>query len=136
MLLILVYLNDIPVGTICCRLDSKDGQAKLYLMTMGILSVSPSLSGFLLTSLIQSVMQPYRSRSVGSQALKKVLDAASLDRKPKITHVYLHVQISNTEAKRFYERHGFKEVGIAKDYYKKITPHDAWILELDIKARS
>jgi hypothetical protein len=36
----LVYFNDVPVGTICCRLETKDGQTKLYLMTMGILAVS------------------------------------------------------------------------------------------------
>lgn len=66
--------------------------------------------------------------------MEKVLNAASLDRKPKITHMYLHVQISNTEAKRFYEKHGFKDVGIAKDYYKKISPHDAWIMERETSA--
>jgi|ERR1700722_14593556 len=35
-----VYYNDIPVGTICCRLENKDDQSHLYLMTMGILAVS------------------------------------------------------------------------------------------------
>ncbi|KAG5648624.1 hypothetical protein DXG03_003235 [Asterophora parasitica] len=49
--------------------------------------------------------------------------------KPKISKIYLHVQVSNTDAKKFYERHGFKEVGVHADYYKKISPHDAWILE-------
>lgn len=35
-----VYFNDVPVGTICCRLETKDGVTKLYLMTMGVLAVS------------------------------------------------------------------------------------------------
>ncbi|KAJ7163589.1 acyl-CoA N-acyltransferase [Mycena crocata] len=118
----LVYYNDVPVGTVCCRLENKDGQVSLYLMTMGILA-------------------PYRSRQLGSASLKLILDAAAahkpktdhkLDPKteqPKISRVYLHVQTSNADAKRFYERHGFTQVGIHENYYKKIVPHDAWILE-------
>ncbi len=34
-----VYYNDIPVGTLCCRLESKDGATHLYILTMGILAV-------------------------------------------------------------------------------------------------
>ncbi|KAG6920280.1 hypothetical protein DXG01_005049 [Tephrocybe rancida] len=105
-----VYYNDVPVGTICCRLETKDDEIALYLMTMGILA-------------------PYRSRSLGSQSLELILTSAAAQRKPKINKIYLHVQVSNHEAKKFYERHGFKEVGIHENYYKKIAPHDAWILE-------
>jgi N-alpha-acetyltransferase 50 len=46
--------------------------------------------------------------------------------------MYMHVQISNEGARKFYEYHGFKEVRIHKDYYKKIEPRDAWVLELDL----
>ncbi|KIY74385.1 N-acetyltransferase NAT13 [Cylindrobasidium torrendii FP15055 ss-10] len=106
----LVYYNDVPVGTICCRFETKDGQTNLYLMTMGVLA-------------------PYRSRSLGSQSLESVLAAAATSIKPKIGKIYLHVQISNESAKKFYERHGFQEVGVHENYYKKIAPHDAWILE-------
>ena len=37
-----VYYNDIPVGTICARLEKgkTDQEAKLYIMTMGVLAVS------------------------------------------------------------------------------------------------
>ncbi|KAG7446313.1 N-acetyltransferase NAT13 [Guyanagaster necrorhizus] len=111
----LVYYNDVPVGTICCRLETKGDQTHLYLMTMGILA-------------------PYRSRKLGSESLDLVLRAASSHHQPKIDKIYLHVQISNGDAKRFYERHGFQEVGIHEDYYKKIAPHDAWILEKAISA--
>ncbi len=34
------YLNDIPVGTVCCRIEVVDGVSKLYLATMGVLAVS------------------------------------------------------------------------------------------------
>ncbi|KAG7098788.1 hypothetical protein E1B28_000695 [Marasmius oreades] len=110
----LVYYNDVPVGTICCRIESKDGEDNLYLMTMGVLA-------------------PYRTRGLGSQTLQQILTAASSHTTPAIKKIYLHVQISNGAAKRFYEKHGFKEVGIHKDYYKKIMPHHAWILEKTIE---
>ncbi|KAL0956367.1 hypothetical protein HGRIS_002515 [Hohenbuehelia grisea] len=106
----LVYYNDIPVGTICCRIETKDGECSLYLMTMGVLA-------------------PYRSRRLGSQSLDLVLKAAEACAKPHIDRVYLHVQLSNDDAKRFYEKHGFKVIGVHENYYKKIVPHDAWILE-------
>ncbi|TDL26156.1 N-acetyltransferase NAT13 [Rickenella mellea] len=109
----LIYYNDIPVGTVCCRIETKDDQGRLYLMTMGILG-------------------PYRCLKLGSQSLEHIITSASAHAKPKITKVYLHVQISNPDAKRFYERHGFEETGIEQDYYKKIEPRDAWILERKI----
>jgi len=109
----LTYLNDIPVGTVCCRIEVVDGVSKLYLATMGVLA-------------------PYRSRSIGSKSLQHVLDAARAHTKPRISTIYLHVQVSNLAARRFYERHGFQECGTAKDYYKKIEPRDAWILEVNL----
>ncbi|KAM5531586.1 hypothetical protein V8D89_014755 [Ganoderma adspersum] len=113
----LIYYNDIPVGTMCCRLEEKDGQAKLYLMTLAVLA-------------------PYRSRGIGSQSLQHLIDAAVAHTKPKITAIYLHVQVSNDDAKKFYERHGFQQTGLFENYYKKITPHDAWILQRDIEAKA
>jgi len=106
----LVYYNDVPVGTVCCRLETSDDETSLYIMTMGILA-------------------PYRSRGLGSTCLEQVLAAASSCTKPKIKRVHMHVQTSNEAAKKFYERHGFQQTGIHQDYYKKIVPHDAWILE-------
>ena len=61
--------------------------------------------------------------------MKTLLDSVTQPRSPKIDRIYLHVQVSNTAGKAFYERHGFKETGTHKDYYKKIQPKDAWILE-------
>ncbi|KAI0051830.1 N-acetyltransferase NAT13 [Auriscalpium vulgare] len=106
----LIYYNDIPVGIICCRLETKDGVTQLYLLTMGILA-------------------PYRSLGIGSHSLQLVLDAAAAHTKPALSRIYLHVQVSNDPAKRFYERNGFKEIGIDETYYKKIKPSGAWILE-------
>jgi RimJ/RimL family protein N-acetyltransferase len=111
-------------------METKDGQTKLYLMTMGVLAVSCVVI-FNIKS-YSNPQKPYRSRRLGTQTLDLILASASSHLKPKISHIYLHVQISNTSAKRFYERHGFKEIGVHEDYYKKIAPHDAWILERPI----
>ncbi|KAF8575108.1 N-acetyltransferase NAT13 [Ramaria rubella] len=113
----LIYFNDIPVGTICCRIEKggHKGEGKLYLMTMGILA-------------------PYRSRKLGTKALQEILNAASLHSKPNITGVRLHVQENNEDARRFYERHGFKVVGMEPEYYRRIEPHGAWILEKEVQA--
>jgi N-alpha-acetyltransferase 50 len=124
------FTSSSQVGTICCRLEKKDDQNVLYLMTMGVLAVSLRFFCVQRTLPYPAILsQPYRSRKLGSQSLELILTAASAHTRPKIDKVYLHVQVSNHEAKKFYERHGFNEVEIHKDYYKKITPHDAWVLE-------
>ncbi|KAG8890710.1 hypothetical protein FRB98_006214 [Tulasnella sp. 332] len=129
---LLVYYNDIPVGTICCRIEADPkapGLSRLYIMTMGVLA-------------------PYRSRKVGSKALQHVVDAAVKHNKtinstpPKdappfkrtLDYFYMHVQTSNVEARRFYESNGFSEVGVVEGYYKKLEPHDAWVLEKKVMA--
>ncbi|KAG8903688.1 hypothetical protein FRC01_009039 [Tulasnella sp. 417] len=114
----LIYYNDIPVGDICCRIESDpndETKSRLYIMTMGVLA-------------------PYRSRKVGSKGLEHVIEnAIALSQKkdaPKaLESIYLHVQTSNDDARRFYEKHGFREVGRVDGYYKKLEPHDAWVLE-------
>lgn len=73
--------------------------------------------------------KPYRSRKLGSQSLELILAAAQAHTKPEIHKIYLHVQVSNEQAKRFYTAHGFEQVGVQQDYYRKIEPHDAWVLE-------
>lgn len=60
--------------------------------------------------------------------MERIIEAATSPT-CKIKRIFLHVQVSNMDGKRFYERHGFKEVGVHENYYKKIQPRDAWILE-------
>jgi ribosomal protein S18 acetylase RimI-like enzyme len=102
-------------------------------MTMGVLAVRTHLfpSSFVADV---SFLQPYRSRGLGSQSLQTVLDAAAASTRPKIHHIYLHVQVSNTEGKQFYERHGFKEIRVHENYYSKLQPRDAWVLQRDFNA--
>jgi len=76
------------------------------------------------------ILAPYRSRKLGSKSLELILAAAKAHTKPEVDKIYLHVQVSNERAKNFYTSHGFEQVGIQQDYYKKIVPHDAWVLEM------
>jgi len=77
---------------------------------------------------------------VGTKAIQHVFDEvdASLSKGSKsntsrpIKTIYMHVQTSNIDARRFYERNGFVEVALIPGYYKKIEPPDAWVLEKKI----
>jgi len=85
----LAYFQDIVVGGVCCRVDNTDGHRCLYIMTLGVLA-------------------PYRRYGLGSMMLKHVLDVCEKD--GNFESVYLHVQISNEDAIKFYERSGFSIV--------------------------
>jgi ribosomal protein S18 acetylase RimI-like enzyme len=54
------------------------------------------------------------------------MDKVKLD--AQVTEVYLHVQVSNLEAKDFYVHHGFEEKDIILGYYKNIDPPDCFLL--------
>ncbi|GAA5887843.1 hypothetical protein JCM5296_001785 [Sporobolomyces johnsonii] len=49
--------------------------------------------------------------------------------KPRIESVYLHVQVGNEQARRFWERFGFEVKETVPNYYRKIEPRDAWLME-------
>ncbi|GAA5887969.1 hypothetical protein JCM6882_000820 [Rhodosporidiobolus microsporus] len=49
--------------------------------------------------------------------------------KPVIESIYLHVQVGNDDARRFWEKWGFEVKDTVKDYYRKLEPRDAWLLE-------
>ena len=42
--------------------------------------------------------------------------------------VFSHVQISNEDAIKFYEKSGFAIVEKKENYYKRIEPADAYVL--------
>lgn len=105
----LAYYNDILIGAIACRLESKgNGKAKLYIMTLGVLA-------------------PYRDLGVGSYLLNHSLSVATED--SNIEEAYLHVQTNNEGAIRFYDKHGFSIKEMIPNYYKRIDPPDCYILE-------
>lgn len=109
----LAYFNDIVVGGVCCRIDSvplsgDSAMKKIYIMTLGCLA-------------------PYRRLGVGKVMLEHVLSIAR--RESNIESVYLHVQVNNDDALAFYRQNGFEVVQRAENYYKRIEPTDAYVVE-------
>ncbi|KAK4683906.1 hypothetical protein P7C73_g6306, partial [Tremellales sp. Uapishka_1] len=136
----LVYYGDIPVGVCCSRFEnlaSKDAAkpATLVILTLAILA-------------------PYRSLSLGTALVKHALHSsihpttpppptpsttgtntrASLTPAPPrkaVNRALVHVQVGNADAKRFYERLGFKETEVVENYYSKMEPRAASLMVLD-----
>jgi len=104
----LAYFNDIVVGAVCCREDKTDGQRRLYIMTLGCLA-------------------PYRRLGIGTVMLEHVLKICEQD--GHYDNVFLHVQVSNDSAIKFYEKFGFEIVERKQNYYKRIEPADAFVLQ-------
>ena len=69
----------------------------------------------------------YQNRSVGSNLLKEIIN---IFRKEGVTEIILEVRTDNIKAKRFYERLGFSQFGIAEKYYN--DGQDARLMKLKL----
>lgn len=70
------------------------------------------------------VDQELRGRGIGTMLMKKVLDYAKLTHKEKAT---LEVASDNISAISFYEKFGFSQISVRKNYYK--NGNDALIFQ-------
>jgi ribosomal-protein-alanine N-acetyltransferase len=61
-----------------------------------------------------AVHPSFQNRGIGSALLKELTRIFSEE---GISKVALEVRTGNIRARRFYERHGFHRIGIAKNYY-------------------
>ncbi|OWA53874.1 putative N-acetyltransferase san [Hypsibius exemplaris] len=115
----LAYYNDLAVGAVCCRQETPappgtlpvEGR-RLYIMTLGCLA-------------------PYRRHKIGTLLLDHVL---AICQKDGYTAVVLHVQVNNEAALAFYKAHGFEIIDRTEQYYKRIEPADAFLLEKKMAA--
>jgi ribosomal protein S18 acetylase RimI-like enzyme len=62
--------------------------------------------------------------------LEHILKRAAED--PRVAEVYLHVQITNEEARSFYKSNGFVEGEMIRDYYKRIDPPHCFIFRRSV----
>nr|CAX73304.1 N-acetyltransferase NAT13 [Schistosoma japonicum] len=126
----LAYFNDIVVGAVSYRIenvvvknvdlaaDDNYGQTsqtvkKCYIMTLGCLA-------------------PYRGYGVGTLMLKHVIKSCL--KHGGIKSIYLHVHVGNEGAVAFYKRFGFEITGEVNDYYRRIHPQTAYVLERCLSA--
>jgi len=61
-----------------------------------------------------AVHPAYQGRGVGGHLLKEIIN---IFRNMGVLEIILEVRSDNLKAKRFYERHGFFQFGIAEKYY-------------------
>lgn len=104
----LAFFNDIVVGAVCCREDKSPGQRRLYIMTLGCLA-------------------PYRRLGIGTVMVQHILQLCADD--GNFDNVFLHVQVNNDVAIKFYEQFGFEVKERKEAYYKRIEPADAFVLQ-------
>lgn len=75
------------------------------------------------------ILANYRHLGYGAEILDKIImDSKSIE----LSCIGLHVHVDNRNALKFYDKRGFKVIGKVDDYYKKISPNSAYILELKL----
>ncbi|POM70485.1 Acetyltransferase (GNAT) family [Phytophthora palmivora] len=98
------------IGSICCEVEKVKIAGKrryrLCILTVGVL-------------------EEYRRYKLGSMLLESVMTQA---RKDKLAYVYLHVQSSNTAAKKFYLARGFQVTKLLRNYYSELDPPHCFVL--------
>ncbi|XP_046853246.1 N-alpha-acetyltransferase 50-like [Xenia sp. Carnegie-2017] len=110
----LAYYNDTVVGAVCCRVDQMDHTRRLYIMTLGCLA-------------------PYRKLGIGTVMVEHVLKICEKD--GNFDNIYLHVQVSNEVAIEFYKKFNFEIIDTKKQYYKRIDPADAYVLQKTLRTK-
>jgi len=108
----LAYCNDIVVGAVCCRIDQAENRRRLYIMTLGVLA-------------------KYRELGLGTLMLEHVFKVC--EHEGNIDSIYLHVQVNNETALSFYKKFGFQIISTATEYYRRLEPCDAYLLERSLK---
>ena len=69
----------------------------------------------------------YQNRDIGSSLLKEMIN---IFREIGVFEIILEVRSSNIKARRFYEKHGFYQTGIAEKYYS--DAENACLMKLEL----
>jgi ribosomal protein S18 acetylase RimI-like enzyme len=77
-----------------------------------------------------ATLSPFRNHGL-AQALLQIVTRRALN-DYGVKTISAHVWEANTEGRQWYAKHGFKEVHFEKDYYRKLKPNGAWVVERPI----
>eukprot|EP00735_Rhodelphis_limneticus_P015625 TRINITY_DN9938_c0_g1::TRINITY_DN9938_c0_g1_i1::g.29277::m.29277 TRINITY_DN9938_c0_g1::TRINITY_DN9938_c0_g1_i1::g.29277 ORF type:complete len:170 (+),score=-8.85,sp/Q6DBY2/NAA50_DANRE/42.67/1e-33,Acetyltransf_1/PF00583.19/4.2e-14,Acetyltransf_8/PF13523.1/1.7e-07,Acetyltransf_7/PF13508.1/3.1e-07,Acetyltransf_4/PF13420.1/3.6e-06,Acetyltransf_10/PF13673.1/3.1e-05,FR47/PF08445.5/0.0021,DUF3749/PF12568.3/0.016,Acetyltransf_3/PF13302.1/0.037 TRINITY_DN9938_c0_g1_i1:3-512(+) len=99
----LAYCGCSLIGGVTCRIESN----ALYIMTLGVVPV-------------------WRGVGIGRRLLQFVVNLA--ESHPELDNIYLHVQTTNADAIRFYTNQGFHSEGEIKNYYRRVSDPDCFVL--------
>ncbi len=99
---------------------------------IGYVITMPTLEEMHLLNL--AVRKDWQGNGVGSAILQHLIDEAA---PTKCEVIYLEVRPTNIAGLRLYEKFGFRQLGLRRDYYPAVTGReDALFLGLNIKART
>jgi ribosomal protein S18 acetylase RimI-like enzyme len=77
-----------------------------------------------------TTLAPYRGHGLAGALLRRVIARAIRDY--NITTVTAHMWEANEDASEWYANHGFKQVSFHEQYYRRLKPSGAWLLERSI----
>jgi len=81
-----------------------------------------------------AVRKEWQGKGVGAAILQHLIDAAAPTR---CEVIYLEVRPTNIAGLQLYDKFGFRQLGLRRDYYPALTGReDALFLGLNIKART
>jgi ribosomal protein S18 acetylase RimI-like enzyme len=77
-----------------------------------------------------TTLAPFRGHGLAGALLRRVISRAI--REYDITSVTAHMWEANEDAREWYGNHGFREVRFEEEYYRRLRPGGAWVLERSI----
>lgn len=92
-------------------IELKRNSHRLYIVTLGCLPTR-------------------RKQGIGTKMMQHIIQQISdWEQSSHIESIFLHVQINNDEAIQFYKKFGFTIVKEVENYYPRLSPTNAYILE-------
>lgn len=107
----LCYVNDIPIGSLSARLEQRDKESAVYIMTC-------------------SVLKAYRRRGIARGIMNHLI--STLCSEGAVSLLFLNVWVVSEDAILFYKSLGFEEKERIEGYYKELEPSTALLLELRV----
>lgn len=97
------------VGALICRAesDNNNNDLSIYILTLAVVAT-------------------YREQGIGTKLLEHGTNAA---KETGAVRMYAHVQQGNEDALRLYRKFGFKEKETVENYYRRLRPPHAIIVE-------